>query len=59
MAFDAAKRETCTVEQMAHVSVKNHRNAVHNPYAQKRRPCTVEEVRAAPMVAWPLSYNFV
>lgn len=44
-----------TVEQMAHVSVKNHRNAVHNPYAQKRRRCTVEEVRAAPLVAWPLT----
>ncbi len=44
-----------TVEQMAHVSVKNHRNAFHNPYAQKRRKLTVADVRSAPMVAWPLT----
>jgi acetyl-CoA C-acetyltransferase len=44
-----------TPEQMAHVSVKNHMNAVYNPYAQKRSKLTVEEVRRAPMVAWPLT----
>lgn len=44
-----------TVEQMAHVSVKNHINAFHNPYAQKRKRLTVAEVRSAPMVAWPLT----
>ncbi len=44
-----------TVEQLAHVSVKNHANAFHNPYAQKRQKLTVEDVRNAPMVAWPLT----
>lgn len=44
-----------TVEQMAHVSVKNHINAYYNPYAQKRNRYTIEDVRAAPMVAWPLT----
>jgi len=44
-----------TVEQMAHVSVKNHINAFHNPYAQKRNRYTIEDVRNAPMVAWPLT----
>ena len=44
-----------TPEQMAHVSVKNHVNAHYNPYAQKRRQLTVADVRAAPMVAWPLT----
>jgi acetyl-CoA C-acetyltransferase len=44
-----------TVEQMAHVSVKNHMNAYHNPYAQKRNRYTIADVRAAPMVAWPLT----
>lgn len=44
-----------TVEQLAHVSVKNHLNAYHNPYAQKRNRYTIEDVRAAPMVAWPLT----
>jgi acetyl-CoA C-acetyltransferase len=44
-----------TVEQMAHVSVKNHLNAYHNPYAQKRSRYTVQDIRRAPMVAWPLT----
>jgi acetyl-CoA C-acetyltransferase len=44
-----------TVEQMACVSVKNHRNALHNPYSQKHERLTVADVRAAPMVAWPLT----
>ena len=44
-----------TVEQMAMVSVKNHRNALHNPYAQKSNRYSVADVRAAPMVAWPLT----
>lgn len=43
------------VEQMAMVSVKNHINAYHNPYAQKRERLTVKNVRSAPMVAWPLT----
>jgi len=44
-----------TVEQLAAVSVKNHANATHNPYAQKARRLTVQDVRNAPMVAWPLT----
>ncbi|MEX1248273.1 MAG: hypothetical protein WEA61_07295 [Anaerolineales bacterium] len=44
-----------TVEQMAHVSVKNHINAYHNPYSQKRNRYTIEDVRNSPMVAWPLT----
>jgi acetyl-CoA C-acetyltransferase len=44
-----------TVEQMAAVSVKNHLNAYHNPYAQKRNRYTIQDVRSAPMVAWPLT----
>jgi acetyl-CoA C-acetyltransferase len=44
-----------TVEQMAHVSVKNHINAYYNPYAQKRNRYTIQDVRNAPMVAWPLT----
>jgi acetyl-CoA C-acetyltransferase len=44
-----------TPEQMAHVSVKNHMNAYYNPYAQKREKLTIQDVRNAPMVAWPLT----
>jgi acetyl-CoA C-acetyltransferase len=44
-----------TVEQLAAVSVKNHINAYHNPYSQKRNRYTIQDVRNAPMVAWPLT----
>src|SRR5512141_1671208 len=44
-----------TVEQMAMVSVKNHANALYNPYAQKAKRLTVKEVRASPMVPTPLT----
>ncbi len=44
-----------TVEQMAMVSVKNHLNALSNPYAQKAKRLTIQQVRASPMVATPLT----
>ena len=44
-----------TVEQMAKVSIKNHGNAIHNPYAQSPMKLTIEDVRSAPMVATPLT----
>lgn len=44
-----------TPEQMAHVSVKNHINAYHNPYAQKRQRLTIADVRNSEMIAWPLT----
>ncbi|HDN18253.1 MAG TPA: thiolase domain-containing protein [Candidatus Bathyarchaeota archaeon] len=43
-----------TREQLAMVSVKNHRNAVHNPYAQFRFEISVDKVLNSPMVADPL-----
>lgn len=44
-----------TVEQMAMVSVKNHVNALYNPYAQKAKRLTIKDVRESPMVATPLT----
>jgi acetyl-CoA C-acetyltransferase len=44
-----------TVEQMAMVSVKNHINALYNPYAQKAKRLTIKQVRESPMVATPLT----
>ncbi len=43
-----------TREQLAMVSVKNHRNALHNPYAQYHVEITVEDVLNSPLVADPL-----
>src|SRR3989338_3215088 len=44
-----------TPEQFAMVSVKNHKNAEHNPYAQYPGTYTVKQVRSAPMVSYPLT----
>ncbi|MFQ5862951.1 MAG: thiolase domain-containing protein [Candidatus Brocadiales bacterium] len=44
-----------TVEQMAMVSVKNHKNALYNPYAQSPMKLTIKDVRQSPMVATPLT----
>ncbi|MCL5734995.1 MAG: thiolase domain-containing protein [Actinobacteria bacterium] len=44
-----------TVEQLAHVSIKNHRNAMFNPYAQFPARLTVDDVRSSEMVATPLT----
>ncbi|AIY90215.1 thiolase domain-containing protein [Geoglobus acetivorans] len=41
-------------EDLARISVKNHRNAVNNPKAQFRREITVESVLNSPYVAEPL-----
>ncbi|MBR34229.1 MAG: acetyl-CoA acetyltransferase [Nitrospinae bacterium] len=44
-----------TPEQMAYVSVKNHKNALYNPFAQHPVELTVKDVRSSAMVAWPLT----
>ncbi len=42
-------------ELFAKVAVKNKYNGSLNPYAQYRRPMTVEEILASRTVAWPLT----
>ncbi len=44
-----------TVEQLAKVSVKNHGNAIHNPYSQSPMKITVQDVRNSQMVSYPLT----
>jgi acetyl-CoA C-acetyltransferase len=43
-----------TVEQMARVAVKNHKNSVHNPYAMYQKPFTLEQVLGSPLVNDPI-----
>ncbi len=43
-----------TEEQLAMVAVKNHENAVLNPFAQFRKRISVEDVLASPVIASPL-----
>jgi acetyl-CoA acetyltransferase len=44
-----------TQRDLAVVASKNHNHSVHNPYAQYRKPMTVEEVLAGRPVVYPLT----
>lgn len=44
-----------TVRQIAAVAAKDHIASQHNPLSQYRNAMTIEEVLAAPRVAWPLT----
>jgi acetyl-CoA C-acetyltransferase len=44
---------------MAWVSVKNHLNATHNPYAQYPKRLTVQDVLNAEMIAYPLTREHI
>ncbi len=41
-------------DAIAHVSAKSHANGVMNPKAHLRRAVTEEQIKAAPMIAYPL-----
>ena len=43
-----------TEEQLAQVSVKNHKNALHNKYAQFQKEISVQDVLNSPVIADPL-----
>jgi len=39
---------------MAHISAKSHANGALNPKAHLRRPVTIDQILAAPIIAYPL-----
>ena len=41
----------CSAEQIAQVAVKNNRNGANNPYAQRQKAVTLEEVMAGPPIS--------
>lgn len=55
MAREYLRRYNLPVEAMARVAVKNHGNAALNPFAQFRKPRTLEQVLASPKVAGDLT----
>jgi acetyl-CoA acetyltransferase len=55
LAHDYMTRHGVTPEQVAAVSVKNFRNAQLNPYAQRPKARTLEEVMAGPQIAGTLT----
>ncbi len=44
-----------TIEQLAKVSVKNHRNGALNPNSQYKDEVTVEQVQSSRMISYPLT----
>jgi acetyl-CoA acetyltransferase len=55
MARSYLRERGAGIEAMAGVAVKNHGNASRNPYAQFRKPRTLEQVLASPKVAGDLT----
>jgi acetyl-CoA acyltransferase len=50
---DHARKYGTTFEDFARVAYKNHKNSVHNPYAQYQQEFSMEEIMNARMVGWP------
>ncbi|MGD0234421.1 MAG: thiolase family protein [Syntrophorhabdales bacterium] len=44
-----------TIEQLAKISIKNHKNGCRNPYSQFQKEVTLEEIANSPIVADPLT----
>ena len=55
MARTYLRERGASVEEMANVAVKNHGNASRNPFAQFRKPRTLEQVLASPRVVGDLT----
>jgi acetyl-CoA acetyltransferase len=55
MARTYLRERVASVEEMANVAVKNHGNAARNPFAQFRKPRTLEQVLASPRVVGDLT----
>jgi acetyl-CoA acetyltransferase len=49
------KRYGTTQRQIAAVAAKNHGHSVHNPLAQYRDACTIDQVLASPPITYPLT----
>jgi acetyl-CoA C-acetyltransferase len=54
MARAYFEKHGATEEDLAHVAIKNHRNAVHNPIAHLQKEITMEDVMKSMKVADPL-----
>lgn len=55
MARTYLRERGATIEDMANVAVKNHANASRNPFAQFRKPRTLEQVLTSPRVVGDLT----
>ncbi len=51
--FEHMRKYGTTFEDFARVAYKNHKNSVHNPYAQYQQEFSLEEIMNARMISWP------
>lgn len=56
MAAKYIERYGATEEDLAHIAVKNHKNALDNPVAHIKKRITVEDVMRSPYVARPIKF---
>jgi acetyl-CoA acyltransferase len=47
------KKYGTTAEDFARVAYKNHKNSIHNPYAQYQKEFSMEEIKESRMISWP------
>jgi len=50
---DHMRKYGSSFEDFARVAYKNHKNSVHNPYAQYRKEFSLEEIKNSRMISWP------
>ena len=55
LANEYMNRYAATAEQIAAVAVKNNRNGANNPYAQRQKAVTLEDVLAGPRISGSLT----
>ncbi len=55
LANEYMNRYGATAEQVATVAVKNNRNGANNPYAQRQKAVTLEEVLSGPQISGSLT----
>jgi acetyl-CoA C-acetyltransferase len=57
MATTASMRRFSHTEwHMAKISVKDHQNALNNPYAHRKRQIGIDDVLNSPVLCWPIKY---
>ena len=50
---DHMRKYGTTFEDFARVAYKNHKNSVHNRYAQYQKEFSLEEIKNSRMISWP------
>ncbi len=50
---DHMRKYGTSFEDFARVAYKNHKNSIHNPYAQYQKEFTMEQIMTGQMISWP------